>query len=84
MKISDFIKQSSGKFITVCFVKKDGSTRIMNCRIGVKKYLRGGESKLNPNKFITVFDLQKMQYRCINIDTINYVKSQGLTIAKAS
>jgi len=68
------ILNSKGKFFTVTFTKKDGTTRVMNCRLGVTKYLKGGESTLNPNDYITVYDLQSKGYRAINRKTIIDVK----------
>jgi len=68
------ILNSKGKFFTVTFTKKDGTTRVMNCRLGVTKYLKGGESTLNPNDYITVYDVQSKGYRAINRKTIIDVK----------
>ena len=70
----DRILNSNGKIFSVEFVKKDGSVRLMNCRLGVTKYLKGGSSTLNPDKFITVYDLQSEGYRAINKDSIINVK----------
>ena len=66
----DRILNSNGKIMTVKFVKKDGSLRVMNCRLGVTKHLKGGTSTLNPDKFITVYDLKSEGYRAIDKDTI--------------
>ena len=68
------ILNSKGKIFTVTFTKKDGSTRVMNCRLGVTKHLKGGESTLNPNEYITVYDMQNKGYRAINRQTIIDVK----------
>jgi hypothetical protein len=70
----DRILNSNGKIFSVEFVKKDGSVRLMNCRLGVTKYLKGGSSTLNPDKFITVYDLQSEGYRAINKESIINVK----------
>lgn len=61
---------SNGKFLTVTFRKKDGSIRIMNCRLGVTKHLKGGVSTLDPAKYITVYDIQSKGYRAISKDAI--------------
>ena len=68
------ILNSKGKIFTVTFTKKDGTTRVMNCRLGVTKHLKGGESTLNPNEYITVYDMQNRGYRAINRQTIIDVK----------
>lgn len=66
----DRILNSNGKIMTVKFVKKDGSLRVMNCRLGVTKHLKGGSSTLNPDKFITVYDLKSEGYRAIDKESI--------------
>ena len=68
------ILNSSGKFFTVLFVKKDGTLRELNGRLGVIKHLKGGTSTLNPDKFITVYDLKSEGYRAIDKTTILEVK----------
>ena len=64
------IANSKGKFLTVNFVKKDGSIRKMNCRTGVTKDLRGGQSTLDADKFVIVYDMTKKGYRAIDRDAI--------------
>ena len=73
------IKATKGKFFTVTFVKKDGTTRVMNARLGVKAYLKGGELPYDPASkgtygLIPVFDIPKKAYRMINVDTITKIK----------
>jgi len=46
----------------------------MNCRMGVTKHLKGGESTLDAEQYITVFDVAKGAYRAINRDTIIEIK----------
>lgn len=65
---------TNGKIVTVTFTKKDGSIRVMNCRLGVTKHLKGGSSTLDPNKYITVYDLQSKGYRAISKDQILDIK----------
>jgi hypothetical protein len=80
MKIADFIAQSKGKFITVTFVKKDGTTRVLNGRTGVTKHLKGGTSTVKHDKYLVLFDMHTAGYRCVNRDTILSVTCEGLTI----
>lgn len=68
------ILNSNGKIFTVTFIKKDGSIRELNGRLGVTKHLKGGISTLNPDKFITVYDLKTQAYRAVNKFTILSVK----------
>jgi hypothetical protein len=72
-ELAQEIEQSTG-FVTVTFRKKDGTVRKMNARVGVTKHLKGGVSLLDPNQYVTVWDVQKEGYRAINRDTIIEVK----------
>lgn len=73
-----------GHIFTVCFTKKNGDERVMNCRLGVKKHLKGGDSTTaHLDHLITVFDCQKGQYRCINLNTVKWVRSGGKEIKVA-
>ena len=69
------------KIFSVVFTKKDGTTRKMLCRLGVKKYLKGGEMKYSPKdrNMLVVFDIHKNDYRMINFNTITELKAQGIT-----
>ena len=70
------IKDTKGKFFTVTFTKKDGTTRVMNARLGVRAYLKGGELPYDPESkgLIPVFDIPKKEYRMVNINTITKLK----------
>ncbi len=77
------IQSTNGKVFGVSFVKKDGTTRHMNARLHVKKYLRGGNLPYNPKEkqLIPVWDAQIKDkanaYRMINIKTITSVRVGG-------
>jgi len=73
MNKKELIKQmQSGKIFTAEFIKKDNTKRIMNCRTGVKKYITGKGLSFDPmsKSLLPVFDLQKKQYRFINLSTL--------------
>ena len=78
-ELASIVAESNGRFVSVTFIKKDGTERSMLCRLGVTKHLKGGESKLNADQYLTVFDVQKEAYRAINKDTILSVKLAGTT-----
>ena len=73
------IQNSKGRIFTAKFTKKDNSTRVMNCRIGVKNGVTGEGMKYNPNdhNLIPVYDMQAKGYRMISVDTL-----QSLVINK--
>jgi len=79
--LATIIAESNGKIVNVTFTKKDGSLRVMTCRLGVQKHLKGGESTLDADKYITVFSMQDQGYRAINKDTIVSVKANGEVFA---
>jgi len=71
--LDELILQSAGRFVTVVFEKKDGTLRTMTGRLGVTKHLKGGTSTLNPDAYITLYDMVKKGYRAVNRDTIRSV-----------
>jgi hypothetical protein len=79
MNLDSLILESQGRFLTVRFIKKDGTIRTMLCRTGVKKYLKGGHSTLNPDEYLTVFDVNIKDYRAINRSTILSVTTKGIS-----
>jgi hypothetical protein len=66
------ILATNGRFFSVSFIKKDGTTRKMTARLGVKKNIKGVGLKFNPTEknLIVVFDVHKKAYRMINLLTI--------------
>lgn len=69
------------KIFTVTFVKRStGETRIMNCRKGVKKGVKGIGHSFSPSEkgLVCVFDMQKNAFRFINIETILSIKMDGV------
>lgn len=75
--LTNIITATAGKFFTVVFTKKNGEERVLNGRIGVVNHLKGGNSTINHDKFLTVFDVQIGQYRSVNKDTIKEVRFGG-------
>jgi hypothetical protein len=74
-----YIKNTDGKFFTAVFKKKDGSKRVMNGRIGVTRYLKGGENKVvrPDNSYITMFDVHAQGYRTLNLATLEELHLNG-------
>ena len=70
------IFDTKGKFFTVVFIKKDGSSRTMNARLNVRKYLKGGELRYNPHEmgYIPVYDMAAQGYRMVNTKTIKTLR----------
>ena len=64
------IKSTKGKWFSCTFIKKDGSKRVMNARIGCHKGIKGVGRKFQKENLVTVFDAQAKEYRMINVDTM--------------
>ena len=64
------IKSTKGKWFSCTFIKKDGSKRVMNGRIGCHKGIKGVGRKFQKENLVTVFDAQAKSYRMINVDTM--------------
>ena len=83
MNVTEFKEMvADGKIFTVEFIKKDGTLRKMNARVGVKKHLKGGTLAFDPSErnLLPVFDMQKEGYRMINASTILNIKIGGKEI----
>ena len=80
-KVEKLLKANAGRIFGVTFVKKDGSTRNMTCRGGVRKYVKGVGMSYNPKAYDlrVVFDLDKMQYRMVPINRVLALRIQGKT-----
>ena len=74
-----YIYKTNGKIFSVVFTKKDGEKRLMGCRLGVRKYVKGVGLKFKPEEksLIGVFDMVKRAYRFINLSTLEKLKVNG-------
>ena len=64
------IKSTKGKWFSCTFIKKDGTKRVMNGRIGCHKGVKGVGRKFQKENLVTVFDAKAKEYRMINVDTM--------------
>ena len=74
-EVVNLFQANKDRIFTVLFTKKDNTLREMNCRLGVKKHLKGGVKKYNPIDYnlLGVFDMQKKGYRTINLSTLKTI-----------
>lgn len=75
-------RTNGNTIFSVIFVKRtNNEVRPMTCRFNVKKYLAGGELAYKPKDYnlIGVFDMQKTEYRMINLDTLMVLKLENET-----
>ena len=75
-----YIYKTNGKIFSAVFTKKDGEKRKMVCRKGVAKYVKGKGLKFKPEErnLIGVFDMHKVAYRFINLETLQSLKVEGI------
>lgn len=80
-RVEKVISDNKGKFFSCEFTKKDGSTRKMHGRTGVKKYLRGGVNKVQKqsNSLMTVWEKEVSDYRSVNLSTMTKLTLQGVS-----
>jgi hypothetical protein len=70
--------KDSGRFFSVLFIKADGSLRSMNCRGGVRKFLKNDATpRKTPDGVFVVFDVKAMEYRSIPMDRILTIRADG-------
>ena len=74
------IKKSMGRFFTIAFTKRStGERRVMTCRLGVHKYLKGGKKAYDPEKLglMIVWEPKSAEYRSIPTDAITELRLAG-------
>lgn len=70
--LTDSILSSDGRVFSAMFLKKDGTVRHITARLGVKKGVNGKGLAFDPYSkgYLPVFDMQKKEYRFLNVNTI--------------
>lgn len=68
-----------GRIFSCIFIKRNGEERKMLCRTGVKKGVKGIGLAFDPIEkgLISVYDMQKKDYRFVPIDRILEIKLKG-------
>lgn len=79
VNLLNFILSQNGKFVSVRFKKLNGESRTLVGRLGVKKFLKGGQNKVESMErpYLTIFDIKLMKYRTVNLATISQIKTKG-------
>ena len=78
-EVLPLLQANRNKIFTVSFVKKDGTKRIMNAMLGVKRHLKGGQLPYDAAAcgLLPVFDLQKKAYRIVTLASVYNIKTDG-------
>ena len=77
---------SDGQIFSVEFIKRStGELRKMTCRMGVKKYLRGGSKPYSAKakSLLTVYSLDSEGYRSIPVENVQRITVSGQTFTFA-
>lgn len=83
-----FEKTKGGKIFTIEFTKRsNGENRVMNCRRGVQKGVKGVGLKFNPEEkeLLVVYDMQKLEegkdekgaFRMVNLSDLISLRMDG-------
>lgn len=86
----DFLKRISEEdIVTVKFTKKDGTDRIMKCTLNFNRIPKESRpngvklidilKKIQKNKILSVFDLEKMGWRSIPFERTEWLKVDNRT-----
>jgi hypothetical protein len=81
--LMELMLATNGQIFSVEFVKRtNGELRKMRCRTKVKKYLKGGARsyEFEEKGLVSVFDLQKMEYRAIPVQNVTKFNGQEVEI----
>ena len=73
------IKSTNGAIFAVEFTKSNGAVRVMTCRLGVSKGLKGKGLAFAPSDYdlLTVYDMTKRAYRMIRLNTLKRITVDG-------
>jgi hypothetical protein len=77
--LRNLIASSQGRFFTATFIRKDGTVRVMNARLGVRSSSGSQPTTAGFEHYLTVYDVKKNGYRTINLNTVSEVKVNGVT-----
>lgn len=74
------LAQETGHFFTVEFTKRTtGEHRLMRCRTGVKKGVKGVGMSFDPSKkdLMTVYDIEREDFRMVNLSSLTDLRMHG-------
>ena len=83
--IDAVIKGSKGRFVTVTFTKKDGTTRRVNGRIGVRFGKEAAPARYDGKgqPYFLLWEVRSRGYKRINADAVQRVATDGVVLYDA-
>lgn len=81
-QLKDLIQKQMGRFVGIDFVKKDGTKRSLNGRLGVSRHLKTGvDADRGDLPYIVVYDVKARGYRSVNMATVGCVRAVNTNYA---
>ena len=70
----EVIGKTKGRIFSVDYTKKNGETRVIVCRTGVKKGVKGtGTWMYDRTKYVKVFDMHRQGFRTLILESIGNI-----------
>ena len=73
-ELRELVEGTKGRIMKVRFIKKDNTERTMICRTDVKKGQVGAGRHWSYEHIVTVYDMQKHQYRSIDLNRLKSLR----------
>ena len=73
-ELRELVEGTKGRIMKVRFIKKDNTERTMICRTEVKKGQVGCGRHWSHEHIVTVYDMQKHQYRSIDLNRLKSLR----------
>ena len=71
----ELIGRTKGRIFSATYNKKNGETRVIVCRTGVKKGVKGtGTWMYDRTKYVKVYDMHRQGFRTLILDQIDDIK----------
>jgi hypothetical protein len=78
---ADILRSSGGRFVSLAFIKRStGQERRMLCRLGVRRYLKGGTLAFSPDDhgLMVVWSVHDQGYRSVPVNSITAIRHKGI------
>lgn len=69
-QLQDLISASKGKFFSIQFTKKDGTTKVVNGKDKYQRLLKGGNNSIRQHGFIPFVDRNRGNWACAHKDKV--------------
>lgn len=78
--LDSIIKNTAGRILTVSFIKKNGQSRSITGRVGVKHHGKPSSHRMDSSRkaFILIYSMRDRGFRRIDLSQIVSIKADGL------